>query len=204
MLISVDEFRRYLGGYEPPDGLQLEMVDVLQGTQQQLEVYLNRPVELVQVREIAYSDAIGRIYLSVTPVHKILSLGTDVTLSSAPSVTTTPYTMTADPSIGDEGRVIDRAGWRNRSNFRPGGLTVTYPNLAHVVEYVGGIDGNQHEDIKLAIKRVAAREYTQGHVDTAGLRVGQIEDVEAGDSRNPGWTNGELKSLERYRRRLFL
>jgi hypothetical protein len=56
----------------------------------------------------------------------------------------------------------------------------------------------------LAIKRVAAREYAQGHVDTAGLRTGNVEDTEAGDSRNPGWTIGELKAFERDRRRILL
>jgi hypothetical protein len=205
MLVSVEELRRYMGGYEPAPGLEIEMVNILTGVQYQLETWLNRPVELVQVRESSRSDGYGNVYLSVTPVRKILSLGLVANEVNIPEPIIEPYVSEADPLIGDDGRTIDKIyNGLSLPTIRPGGFWVPYYNTNHYIEYVAGLDGSKLENIKLAIKRVAAREYAANFVDTAGLRTGRVEDTEVGDNRAAGWTANELNSLQRYRRRIAI
>lgn len=203
MLVSVDEFRLYLGGYEFTPGLEQEAINTLTAAQNQLETYLNRPVELVQVREATQADRFGRVFFSVTPVVKLIAWGNDVTIGTVPTTTIVPYTITPDPLIGDEGRVVDKL-WVNYNNADLYELDTLLPNMRYIVEYIAGIDGTVHEDIKVAIKRVAAREYSRNHVATGGLRIGNIEDIEEGDTRNVGWTPSELQALQRYRKRIAL
>ena len=206
MLVSVEDMRRYLGGYVPEHpSSEIELANILAGVQQQLETWLNRPVELVQVREIALTDSKGNLYLSVTPVRKLISYGVNVGTLTVPEVIYTPYVRTSDDLIGVDGRMMDKIDRRlSLPNFRNGWFFPGVPNTGYVVEYVGGLDGNGYEDIKLAIKRVAAREYTQGHVGVVGQRQGHSEDVEVGDNRSIGWTTSELQQLQRYRRRIAL
>lgn len=204
MLVSIQEFRLYMGGLEPEPGLEAEMVNILTGVQQQLETYLNRPVELVQVREMAVSDSKGNLYLSVTPVRKIISYGVTVGVTT-PFTSLVPYTVVADSLIGDDGRIIDKVYSKlSLPTYSSWGFPSYLPNTGFLVEYVGGLDGTNMENIKLAIKRVAAREYGVMHVNTAGLRAGNPDITEVGDTRNPGWTIGELKDLQRYRRRIVM
>lgn len=208
MLVSVEEFRRYLGGFEMTSMLQEEVVSLLTGTQQQLETYLNRPVELVQVREVALSDGMGNLYLSVSPVRKIISYGVTVGSdfsSGVVEVQPINTSMVPDTSLDIDARMIDKSSYKAAgSSFRPYGMVVPYVSSRYTVEYIAGLDGSDQEQIKSAIKRVAAREFTKKHDDTGGLRTGHIEDTEVGDTRNIGWTLGELQSLMRYRRRIVI
>jgi len=206
MLVSVEELRRYLGGYDPEHPSMLEeMANILEGVQLQLETWLNRPVELVQVREVALTDGKGNLYLSVTPLRKLISYGVGVGSITAPETTYTPYTRTPDALIGVDGRMIEKTDHRFAApTYSNGRYFMGMPNTGYIVEYIGGIDGTQCPDIKLAIKRVAAREFTQAHVDVVGQRQGHAEDVEVGDNRTIGWTTAELTQLQRYRRRIAL
>ena len=206
MLVSVEDLRRYLGGYDPEHPSMLtEMGNILEGVQLQLETWLNRPVELVQVREVALTDSKGNLYLSVTPVRKLISYGVNVASITVPSVTYTPYVRTPDTLIGVDGRMIEKVDYRfSYPTYGNGMFAMGIPNTGYVVEYIGGVDGTQHPDLQLAIKRVAAREFTQGQVGTVGQRQGHVEDVEVGDNRTIGWTTTELQQLQRYRRRIAL
>jgi hypothetical protein len=205
MLVSVEEFRRYLGGYQMTSGVEQEAVSILLATQQQLETYLNRTVELVQVREVALADGLGNLYLSVTPVRKIISYGVNVATQSTIDIQPIPYEMIPDLSLGDDARLIDKVSYKGAgARFRPYGMNVPLSGYPYYIEYIAGLDGTKEEQIKAAIKRVAAREFIRNHVDTAGLRTGHVEDTEVGDTRTIGWTIGELQGLQRYRRRIVV
>lgn len=207
MLVSVIDFRRYMGGMNPLPGQTETIAMILQGVQEQLEVWLNRPVETIQIRENVRSDRQGFLHLSVTPVQRVLSIG----VTSASDVAypeenvVEKYPMVLDPSIPEDSRLVDRSP-RYASNYgrEYGGIRVNMPCTWHMVEYIGGYDGTNDHAMKLAILRVAAREYRKNNVSMAGLAEGTVDEVQPGDDRDVGWAANELKQLERHRRRVYL
>lgn len=206
MLVSVPEFRRYMGGYGPQEGQTEVIAMILQGVQEQLELWLNRPVEIVQIRENVRSDRQGYLHLSVTPVKKVISVGVTTAIDTLTPETEVknPYTIVRDPALDDDARIIDKA-YRSASTMREyGGLRVNSPCSWFTVEYLGGYDGIHDTALKLAIMRVAAREFRKNHIDTIGLREGTPDETDPGDDRNIGWTKDELTQLERIRRRVYL
>lgn len=207
MLVSVGDFRRYMGGLNPLNGQTETISMILQGVQEQLEKWLNRPVEIVQIRESQRSDVQGFLQLSVTPVVKIISLNTTNHIDSIKSVDgiVNPYTIVKDVELDDDARVIDKS-WRYSSSYvrEYGGIRVPAPCTWYTVEYIGGYDGRNDAALKLAILRVASREYRKNNTDQVGLNEGTLDDIQAGDTRNIGWTKEELTQLERLRRRVYL
>src|SRR5690349_14309510 len=157
MLVSVDDFRRYMGGMNPMPGQTETIAMILQGVQEQLELWLNRPVELVQIREIVRSDRQGYLHLSVTPIKKVVSVGVTSAIDGVYPETgpVTPYTIVRDASLDEDARVIDRAyGFANNYQREYGGLRVNSPCTWYVVEYIGGYNGAQDNALRLAILRV--------------------------------------------------
>lgn len=204
MLVSVADVRRYLGGISIPEGLTVELENVIARAQKAVETNLNRPVERVQVREVVRANSKGYVYLSVSPVWKIISCGGTSAPLTPPSVVT-PYTMTPDPSLGDDPRVIDKVGPILANNYCwenvPGYLYVGLWNRGnYIVEYIGGLDPNQTDDIKRVIIQMAAREWGRLHVNGAGLNQGNVQTVDAQDSRGLSLADDEIKALQRYRR----
>ena len=207
MLVTVGDFRRYMGGLNPLPGQTETIAMILQGVQEQLEKWLNRPVELVQIRENIRSDKQGFLQLSVTPLVKVLSVGNfmDVNTVYPEQDVVEPYVISRDPSLDDDSRIIDKS-YRFASNYgrEYGGIRVARSCTWHTVEYIGGYNGQDDAALKLSILRVAAREYRKNNVDNVGLNEGITDDVQPGDSRNVGWTKEELTQLERLRRRVYL
>lgn len=208
MLASVDEFIAYMGGYVPDDPAGQEvMAGILSGTQSALEAYLNRPVELVQVRELAFSGSKGYLYLSVTPVRQILSLSYGSNTAYDPGTPVMLEPVAREEIILDaDAPLFDKAPFQFDPHLQMtrGGISTSRCMSNVVVNYIAGLDGRQYPAIKSAILRVAAREWGRNNVDTAGLRTGQIESTENGDHRSLGWASDELRGLQRYRRRIAL
>jgi hypothetical protein len=207
MLVSVTDFRRYMGGMNPLPGQTETIAMILQGVQEQLELWLNRPVETIQIRETVRSDRQGYLHLSVTPVQRVLSVG--VTSASDVAYPETgiveKYPMVRDVTLPEDVRVVDRSPRYARNYQREyGGLRVNTPCTWHQVEYIGGYDGAQDNALKLAILRVAAREYRKNNTHQAGMNEGTIDELQPGDNRDVGWTKNELTQLERIRRRVYL
>lgn len=205
MLVQVNELKAYMGGWNDyNDGA---ISDVLLGVQQELETWLNRPLEYIQIREIVQSDRQGFLYLSVTPVRKVISCGvtTASDLIDVPDNLVEPYVMVRDALLDEDARIVDRTTAYTTS-FRPaaGGLWVNAPFTSYLVEYIGGYNYYTDEALKLAIKRVAAREVRRYYVDDASMNLGGLDNTEQGDTRLVGWTKEELTRLERYRRRVYL
>ena len=206
MLVSVNELRSYMGGWKPQPGQTEEVAAILSGVQQQLETWLNRPLEYIQLREIVRSDRMGFLYLSVTPVRKVISCGvmSAVDTPNLPTDDLVPYVMSRDVLLPEDARVLDRAYDYNNLLYRPGGMQVNMPYTWYVVEYIGGYNYYTEDGIKLAIKRVAAREVRRNFVYNSGNTDGAVDSTETGDTRQVGWTKDELTQLERYRRRIWL
>jgi hypothetical protein len=70
-----------------------------------------------------------------------------------------------------------------------------------VVTYVGGIDGEDEDDVRLAILRVAAREMATNHDDVLTNAELSTTTPPKRDTRALGWTKDELAEFDRLRRR---
>jgi hypothetical protein len=205
-IIKLEELTAYMGGITlttPQQGITETVI--IPGVQQELELYLNRPVEPVQVRESTLSDELGWVTLKVTPVYKILgarySDGNAITIS-----TYYPPALVEDPSTQ---RRVDYSGLGMAAlpfRFQTAALglpALFAPNLYIVVDYLAGYFGYTDEALKLAILRVCAREVERQFDDTVGLRSGSAEASGDSDNRRKGWMPEELEQLKRIRRRVI-
>ena len=208
-LVTTEELKQYMSGINLTPQQEVSAAGVLLGVQKELERYLNRPVQLVQVREAIQSDPTGFLNVSVSPVTKIINL---TPLSSRLIGLTipefNPYVPTdivRDPSIGENGVVQNRTlVIRDQSHAVPGAIYVGVAHAWYVAEYVGGRDCSDDASVKLGILRVAAREVAGNHDDTISLRQGDAEAAAKSDTREKGWTLDELRAFDRLRRRVVV
>lgn len=193
-LVSVEDLRNYMSNVNFSDAQWDVAQDVIDGVQQELETYLNRPLELVQVRERVPADEAGYAILSVTPVRQILSIQ-----SSSVSYTE-PTVVTREPLVeNDVERMIDHAPLNNA--IVPGGVYVGRPRQWYTVEYVGGWRGYVDEGVKRRIKEVAARIMTARHDDSMSVKNGVGTNPDVGVTPQ-GWTEDELRACSRMKRRV--
>jgi hypothetical protein len=211
MLVTSDDLSAYMGGLDMSTE-ELAIVDsiILPGLQEELEIFLNRPVEPVQVRESLIVDEYGFITLSVTPVWEVIKvMWSDGSLIEG--TTYIPPVMVDDPTVE---RSIDWSGLGQypqpfRYSIGMFGLTATHyweygPLRYVIVEYIGGQKGYTDNALRLAILRVAAREVERQFDDSASLVGGNVEAVQASDPRTKGWLPEELARFNRMRRRVVV
>lgn len=209
MLVSVEELLKYMSNANMTADQKIDIGSTLAGVQQELETYLNRPLELVQVREAVRTDIAGNAYVSVTPIHKVIGTSiVEVSYGPSPLNQFSPYippVMERDPLIGDDGVMIDLLTVPNFGDplVIPGGVHIGFPEAWYVVEYIGGYNGHAVEGLKLDIKRVAAREVAENHIDGLSLRDGNAEKAAESDPRPKGWTPEEKTRWDRLRRRVI-
>lgn len=200
-LVSRDELIRYMSDISLTDSQKAAVDDSLRGVQGELEIYLNRPVQPVHIREVAMGSCDGSVYLTVTPVHRVLSVSTyNGAYDQQPVTQLDPVPMEEVEGIRG---LDDAVGFG--ANFRriPGGIYGSYSNQYVLVEYIGGYIGYWDEGLKQAIKRVAAREIESNHDDSVNLRPEGGGQTAASDPRQRGWTQDELRALDRLRRRVM-
>lgn len=209
MLVSADELIRYMSNANMTADQRADIDATLAGVQQELETYLNRPLELVQVREAVRTDAIGNAYVSVTPIHKVISVNiVEVSYGPSPLNQFSPYippVQERDPLIGNDGTMIDLLTVPNFGDplTIPGGVHIGFPDAWYAVEYLAGYNGFAIEGLKQDIKRVAAREVAENHIDGLSLRDGNAERAAETDNRVKGWTPEEKAKWDRFRRRVI-
>lgn len=170
--VDTNELRDYMSGI----GLDADQADsaqtILDGLQRQLERHCQRPLERVERTETLTPDEFGRLWPSATPIVSV-----------------------SDPV---DGIVINHRMWLTGSSLASvwggGWQPVT-------VTYVGGVDGPDEEDIRVAILRAAAREVTVRHDDVLDVTDLTTRRVEAVDRRTPGFLPDELAQFDRLRRR---
>lgn len=193
-LVTATDLREYMSDVSLSPGQMRTAQTVLDGVQQTLETYLNRPVQIMQVRERRQSNSSGDLVLTVTPIYKVLSL--------RPLGAITPTTMTVFDITPLTPEDIDRV-WDTmpgNNNVVPGGIYVSQPGAWYTVEYIGGYNGYANDQIKLAILEVASRIMTTNHDDTMSLKEG-IANEPSGQPLVRGWTDEELRRFDRLRRR---
>lgn len=209
-LVDSTALSAYMGGATWTEIQESHITDVvLPGVQQELELYLNRPVEPMHVREARPIDDCGRVFLTVTPVWEVIGIDLNGTVE-----TPTQYQPAALSDVPAIARKYDPAITKMSGTpfwaAQPGFITVTayissllagVPNQA-VVEYIGGYLGYTDDALKLAILRVAAREVERLYDTSIGLRDGAGQPAGESDRRGKGWTPQELAMFDRLRRRV--
>lgn len=208
MLVSKAELQQYMNnlGLTIPQGANVEAV--LSGVQSELELYCNRTLELVQVREMVMTDGTGYANVSYSPVVKVIRVDAlnqiDTTFLPATPVYV-PEPFERDVLMSPEGVMIDRLANIDGTTHIvvPGGIYVGTGDSWQIVEYVAGYVGPHTPAVKAAIKRVAAREVTRTMDDTVSLRDGDAQQASEPDNRPVGWTEDELRQFDRLRRRVI-
>jgi hypothetical protein len=195
-IASVADLRNYMSGVSLSAKQDAAAQMALDGVQEELELYLGRPVQPVQVREVRRADATGDIALTVTPVIRVLSLR-PVTATEATEYTTTIVPL-ADVAE-DATRNYDTAP--EQSWIAPGGIVVGAAFGYYVVEYVGGYNGWGDKGLKLAILEVASRTMTVNHDDVLSIKDDIAREPANAASIQKGWRDDELKRFDRIRRR---
>ena len=193
-IVTVAELREYMSGVSLTASQQKAAQIVIEGTQEELETYLGRPVQFVQVREKLRSDGSGDLTFSVAPVQKIISLRM-LGQATGPSLTTdiTPL------SEAEAERVVDRMSLQNI--IIPGGAYVGRAFSWYIVEYVGGYSGYADKALKLAIMEVASRTMTVNHDDVISIKDDFAREPNNEARIQKGWRDEELKRFDRLRRR---
>lgn len=206
-IVSVAELCRYMANPQWNQSQKVNVANTLAGVQAELEQYLNRPVEPVQIRETVVADSTGHLNLRVSPVLEVLSVSA---LGASENVVATyqgalPDVQTRSKLVERNGRVIDAyRGGAYTPFIVPGGVYIQQPGMAFVIEYVAGHNGYTDEGLKNAIKRVAAREVAGNHDQTVSFRGTTATEAKSPDDRPRGWTEDELVRWDRMRRRVIV
>jgi hypothetical protein len=201
MLVNKDDLRRYMSGLSLDADQQWDADVILAGLQSQLELYLGRPVEPVQIREFGATDLQGYFNPQFTPVLKIIQVTQvgnaypsqqfydDLTLS----------VMTKDAIV--QRPVLD---WTGETISTPpvyaNGIHVGWASMWYVVEYVAGYRGPFIDAMKMGILQVAARMLANHADDTVSTRVDGTQVASKQDTRQAGWTKDELAAFDRAKR----
>jgi hypothetical protein len=194
-IVTVADLRKYMSDISLSANQQQVAQMVLDGVQQQLELYIGRPVQPVQVREKARSNGSGDLTLSVTPVYQIINLRVLTTSGMVvPNVDTTPI---AEAEVD---RLWDAMSVNNM--IVPGGAHVGRWFTWYIVEYIGGYNGFVDDALKLAILEVASRTMTVNHDDVLSIKDDIAREPANAASIQKGWRPEELQQFDRLRRRI--
>jgi hypothetical protein len=193
-LVTVSDLRKYMSD-APLSANQAKIAQtVLDGTQQQLELYLGRPVQPVQVREKARSNGSGDLMLSVSPVQRVISFRTMFGAEQNLTQDVTPLSESEFSRLWDS--MPENLG------AVPGGLYVGREFAWFIVEYVGGYNGYVDEALKLAILEVASRTMTVNDDDVLSIKDDIAREPANAASFQKGWRPDELNVFNRIRRRI--
>lgn len=189
-VVTVPELKNYLSGLNITDIQEQSLEAIIGGVQSELERHLNRPVQRQRVMEEADADHAGNVYLGVTPIVEVYGIY--------------PVGMDGGPDlvhpIGNSANPMGSIFRRNSNYLKLGGVV----GGAVYVDYLGGINGDQNPGLKLAIMRVAAREYMHNHGDSMSLSNTESRPESDPTPTPKGWTADELRQFDRLRRRTVL
>jgi len=184
-IVSTEELGKYLSKV----GLNADQADAAQdtldGLQRELERYCQRPLEQRERTELIYPDEAGRLWPKATPIVSVSS----------------PEGLLPNGANGLSGGYPVAFGFADYV----GPVTVTYvggiADPAEVVDPESEWGVSDTSDIKIAILRAAAREFTVRHDDTVTVVDLETRETQPVDRQEPGFTEDELKKFDRLRRR---
>ena len=181
-VVTLPEFQNYMSGIRMTEIQQLDAVAILDGVQSELEIYINRPLQQRRMTEQVECDPLGRVFLSVTPIVSVYGV----------------YRTNID---GTQGEVVDPDALPQRWFTRGGNFLTLNRGGVFFIDYLGGVNADIVPAVKLAIKRVAAREYVAKHGDNMVVQSTELRPPEDPTPIPKGWTDEELAKFDRLRRR---
>lgn len=187
-VVTVPEFRNYLSGLNVTDVQEQSMGAILAGVQSELEKHLNRPVQEQRVMEEADVECNGHVYLGVTPIVAVYGIYNPG--------------MNGEADLTNPLNVTSPSFFRKNANYLRLGYGASGGTV--FVDYRGGINGDKNPGIKLAIMRVAAREFMHNHGDSMSLSNTEARPESDPTPTPKGWTQDELLQFDRLRRRTVL
>lgn len=206
-LVTTSELSSYMSATPITTAQVASAKAIIEGVQNELEMYINRPLETRIARELVRTDTVGFARLRSAPILSVTKVSYVNTGSLTP-LEMMDYQIDdlfESPSITTYDLVPANFGY---GLITSGGVNLGSPNTYFVVEYTGG--GGDHitqylPSIKLAIMRVASREWQHLHDDTVKLNNGDIGDaVDPGEAKLRGWAPEELAKFDRIRRRVIV
>lgn len=195
-LVSVDDLTEYMSDISLTSSQRAAAQVVLDGVQQELETYLNRPLSPVMVREIGVADHSGFLQVSVSPVHQIVSIQPYLGDERTQEAVVTPLDRELNERTVDWLPVTGAV-----TSVTSGHIYTGYPTGWVIVKYIGGYNGYVDDALRLNIMRVAAREMTMNHDDTLSLKD-DFPREPANAVQAKGWQPDELRKWDRLRRRV--
>lgn len=200
-LVTPEDLARYMSGIRMNDEQKQSAEDILAGVQSELEDHINRPLEPVRSRELVRVDRSGYVNVRHTPVHAVLRIQDyGSTLPSRPTDVVDNYA----PEVSDALPLVDYAPVNNGQDMIvPGGVRYGTPGGYVLIEYLSGSTEFVRRalpKVKLAIMRVAAREFDAMHNDSVRVRGGSTESTPPPEKI--GWTDEEKAAFDRLRRRV--
>lgn len=186
-IVSVPEFQNYMSGIKLTDVQNVAAQAVLDGVQSELEVYLNRNVQERRVKEVLPITRNGMVHVSNTPIVALYGVYNVSPVSGLAETTAIALTPSA---------------WRIGGNF----IRLGYAGFGGQVsvDYRGGMNGDKIPGLKLAIMRVAAREFVHNHDDGMTVQNTEMRPPADPTPTSKGWTVEELAKFDRYRRRVAI
>lgn len=200
-LVTPEDLSRFMSGIRMNDEQKRSAEDILAGVQSALEEYVNRPLEPTRTRELVRVDRNGYVNVRHTPVHAVLRVQDyGSTLPSRPGGVVGNY----EPQPSETLPLVDYAPEDNgTAMIVPGGVKYGAPGGYVLIEYLAGgteFVKRRLPAVKLAIMRVAAREFDAMHNDSVRVRGGSTEATPP--PTQVGWTTEELAEFDRLRRRV--
>lgn len=203
-LVTVTELTNYMGSSTIGTAQAKSAEIILAGIQNELEMYINRSLEAKSHREMVLTDASGFARLFSAPIHAVTKVGF-VSYSRVVNVPGSEFPVERLIESGELKTVDIVPNDFGHGIITAGGVNLGVPNTHFIVEYNGG-GGDRLESyypsIKLAILRVASREWQHLHDDTMTINNGVTgDDVDPNVIGKRGWTREELQQFDRIRRR---
>lgn len=200
-LVTPEDLARYMSGIRMNDEQRQSAEDIIAGVQSDLEDYINRPLEPLRSREMVRVDRSGYLNVKHTPVHAVLRVQDyGSTLPTPPTDVVPNYA----PEESEALPLVDYAPVNNgASMIVPGGVRYGTPGGYVLIEYLSGMSSlvvRALPKAKLAIMRVAAREFDKMHNDSVRVRGGSTEATPP--PTEIGWTTEEKMEFDRLRRRV--
>lgn len=184
-IVTVPELRNYLSGIGITDTQKVSAELILDGVQSELETYLNRSVQQRRVIEYVPVTNMGHAIASNTPIMELYG----VYGSDPRNTVVTPRPMPLLPGAWRPGQSYVALGFLFQS--------------AVWVDYLGGYNGDKIPGLKLAILRVAAREFVHQHDDGMTVQNTEMRPPADPTPQPKGWQIEELTAFDRYRRRVM-
>lgn len=207
-IATADDLQKYMSGVKMTTPQYQSASQIITGVQEDLELYLNRPLELTAMREAVVADETGYVKLSISPVleiRRIVSVSSTGDFNSI-SVGPLPVDNPLPPFEGPSFDVVPKN--LGRDLICPGGAVLGGYSAQYIVDYLGGggdFMGRYKNSLIQAVLRVAAREWQIMHNDS--MRVvngGPSEPVDPVPPTHKGWMQEELEAFDRLRRRTIV